>query len=124
MKNKFLNTLHYIVYDFLVAYLSVLLTFLIANQPISFIWPHRFVFISVVWPITTIFGLYLVKVYNILWRFSGFSEIARIFAGCVIPLATTSIAEKAVFNQNIVISTYFLAYFKDQSKQETQLILP
>ena len=111
MKNKFLNTLHYIVYDFLAAYASVVLTFLIANQEISLVWPHKFVFVSVIWPIATIFGLYLVKVYNILWRFSGFSEIARIFAGCVIPLAATSVAEKAVFNQNVVISIYFLAYF-------------
>ena len=111
MKNKFFNTLHYIAYDFIAAYLSVIATFLVTKQEISFIWPHKFVFISIIWPIATVFGLYLVKIYNILWRFSGFSEIARIFAGCVIPLASTSIAEKAVFNQNVIIHIYFLAYF-------------
>ncbi len=108
--NRIVNIFSYIFYDFFAAYLATLISFLISGRGINPFWPHEFVSASVLWCVSTVFGLYVVKIYNILWRFSGFNEILRIFAGCAIPAVATPIAQKAIHN-DISVSVYVLIYF-------------
>jgi len=111
MKNRFLSLFSFVAFDTVAAFLSTLASFLLAGEEVSFIWPTKFVFVVAVWCLTTVFSMYVMKIYNILWRFSGFNEIARIFAGCLLPLATTAIAQKAVWSGNVILSLYVLNYF-------------
>lgn len=108
--NRFLNIFSYVVYDFIIAFAATVFSFLLLNLPIQIYRVSLFLLISLLWSFTTVLGLYIVKIYNILWRFSGFNEIARIFVGCLIPLATTSIAEPAVFTNGTSISLHILNY--------------
>ncbi len=110
--NRFLGIISYAIYDFIAAFVSTVISFWITGTKISFIWPDIFVLVFVFWSITTVLGLYIVKIYNILWRFSGFSEITRIFLGCFIPLGVTAIAQKSVFHgEDVKTSLYLLNYF-------------
>lgn len=95
--NRIVNIFLYVSYDFFAALLATVLSFVISGEEIHLQWLSKFILISVLWSFSTVFGMYIVKIYNILWRFSGFSEIARIFAGSLIPLAMTTIGQKAVF---------------------------
>lgn len=108
--NRFFSLFSYVAYDFIVAYLSTVFAFLLSFKEVNLIWPSEFVSASLIWPFSTILGLYIVKIYNILWRFSGFNEILRIFAGCFISVAATMIAQKAIWLDSD-FSLYILNYF-------------
>ncbi len=108
--NRFLNILSYVAYDFFAGYLAILISFLLFDKNIGLIWPDEFVSASVLWCTTTVFGLYIIKVYNILWRFSGFNEILRIFVGCLFSVVATPIAQRAIWG-DIILTVYFLSYF-------------
>ncbi len=109
--NKFLSIFSYVIYDFLIAILATIVSFLLLNLPIEIYRVSQFILVAGVWSICTVFGLYVVKIYNILWRFSGFNEISRIFAGCFVPLVAISISEPAVFGKGTSISLHVLNYF-------------
>lgn len=111
MKNRFLSLFSFVAFDTVAAFLSTLAAFLLAGEEVGFIWPSKFVFVVVVWCLTTVFSMYVMKIYNILWRFSGFNEIVRILAGCLLPLAATAIAQKSVWSGNVILSLYVLNYF-------------
>ncbi|MBE6776580.1 MAG: polysaccharide biosynthesis protein [Ruminococcaceae bacterium] len=108
--NRFFSLFSYVAYDFVAAYLSTVFAFLLSFKEVNLIWPSEFVSASLIWPFSTILGLYIVKIYNILWRFSGFNEILRIFAGCFISVATTMVAQKAIWLDSD-FSLYILNYF-------------
>ena len=108
--NRFFNLFSYVAYDLIVAYLSTVFAFLLSFKEVNLIWPSEFVSASLIWPFSTVLGLYIVKIYNILWRFSGFNEILRIFAGCFISVATTMVAQKAIWLDSD-FSLYILNYF-------------
>ncbi len=110
MKYKFLQRFSCIFYDLFVAYLATVIAFLLSRKSISLFWPDEFVSASVVWTTATFFGMYILKIYNILWRFSGINEIIRIFLGCLVPMFATCIAQKAIWN-DVDFSLYFLLYF-------------
>ncbi len=110
MKSKFLGRFFCVFYDVFAAYLATWISFILSLNDISVIWPHAFVSASVIWPLATFFGMYILKIYNILWRFSGINEILRIFIGCFVPLFATCIAQKAIWN-DVDFSLYFLMYF-------------
>ncbi len=109
--NRFLSLFSYVIYDILIAFLSTVLSFLLLKLPIEFFRVSQFVLVAGVWSICTVFGLYIVKIYNILWRFSGFNEVLRIFAGCLIPFVAISISEPAVFGMGTSISLHILNFF-------------
>ncbi len=111
MKNRFLSLFSFVAYDTVAAFLSTIISFAVTGEEIGFIWPAKFIFVAVVWCITTVFSMYVMKIYNILWRFSGFDEIVRIFVGSILPLVATTIAQKAVWHDDISLSLYLLNYF-------------
>ena len=110
--NRVLNMFSYVIYDFIIAFVSTIVSFWLSGENFTFIWPDKSVLILVSWCITSVLSLYIVKIYNILWRFSGFNEILRIFVGCLIPLGVTAIAQKSVFvGEDVKTSLYLLNYF-------------
>ncbi len=110
MKSKFLERFSCVFYDIFAGYLATVIAFLLSRKGISLIWPDEFVSASVVWSLATFFGMYILKIYNTLWRFSGINEIIRVFLGCLIPMFATCIAQKAIWN-DVDFSLYSLLYF-------------
>ncbi|MBE6787415.1 MAG: polysaccharide biosynthesis protein [Ruminococcaceae bacterium] len=108
--NRLINTFGYVAYDFLIAFLSTVLSFMLLKLPVEVYRISQFVLVAGVWCICTVFGLYVVKIYNILWRFSGFNEILRIFAGCIVPFLAICISEPAVLGHGTSISLHILNY--------------
>ena len=112
MKNRFFNLVSFLAYDFFVSVVSVFLAFFISNENITFVWPDKFIFIVALWPVIVMACLYIIKIYNILWRFSGLFEVVRIFVGCFAAMAVTAIAQKGVFNSlGVDVSLYVLMFF-------------
>lgn len=111
MKNRIFSLISFLVYDFAVSFVSVIFSFLLSHEKVVFIWPDKFVFIAALWPFLVLFCMYIVKIYNILWRFSGFSEILRIFVGCFAAFVAIAIAQKSVFPSDVDFSLYLLNFF-------------
>lgn len=109
--NRWFNIFCYVAYDFFIAIASTVISFALLNLPIEIYRVSQFVLIAGIWSFCSIFGLYIVKIYNILWRFSGFNEIVRIFAGCFVPFLAACISETAVFGKGTSISLHILNYF-------------
>ena len=110
--NRLFNLISFIVYDFLAAAFSIVLSFYFLGEDIIVSWLNPFTFIMLIWPFALIFCLYLVKIYNILWRFSGLNEIFRIIFGAFASFLATVISQKAVFSKSSLnISVYILIYF-------------
>ncbi|MBQ4119599.1 MAG: polysaccharide biosynthesis protein [Clostridia bacterium] len=110
MKSKFLQRFSCVFYDVFASYLSTVIAFLLSSKRINIFWPDEFVSASVVWSFATFFGMYILKIYNTLWRFSGINEILRIFLGCLVPMFATCITQKAIWN-DVDFSLYILLYF-------------
>lgn len=110
MNSKLLQRFSCVFYDIFAAYVATVIAFLLSRKEISIIWPNEFVSASVVWSLTTFFGMYVFKIYNTLWRFSGINEIVRIFVGCLVPMFATCITQKAIW-LDVDFSLYVLLYF-------------
>ncbi len=109
--NRWFGISCYVAYDFLTAFLSTVLSFLMLQLPIRMERVSLFVLLTGIWCVGSVFGLYVVKIYNILWRFSGINEIFRIFAGCMVPFFVGCISEPAVYGKGTSISLHLLIYF-------------
>lgn len=110
MNSKLLQRFSCVFYDIFAAYVATAIAFLLSRKEISIIWPDEFVSASVVWSLATFFGMYVFKIYNTLWRFSGINEIVRIFVGCLVPMFATCITQKAIW-LDVDFSLYVLLYF-------------
>ncbi len=111
MGNKIFEKFSSVFYDIITSYFAVVIAFWMGNEKILLIWPSEFVSASVVWPLATFFGMYILRIYNILWRFSGMNEIFRIFVGCLIPLFATAITQKTIWDDAdylILVLLYFI----------------
>lgn len=108
--NRWVSIFCYVMYDFFISLLSTVISFALLKLPIEIHRVSQFVLVAAIWSFCTVFGLYIIKIYNILWRFSGFNEILRIFAGCFVPLFAISISEPAVFKNGTSISLHILNY--------------
>ena len=78
----------------------------------SLVWLKPFTFVILAWPFALTFCLYLVNIYKILWRFSGFEEIFRIIFGGFAAFLATIVAQKGVFSRSSLdLSVYIFIYF-------------
>lgn len=110
--NRLLNLFSVILYDMFASVISVLLSFYFLNQEIDLVWLKPFTFVLIVWPFVLTFCLYLVNIYKILWRFSGFEEIFRIIFGGFAAFLAMIVAQKGVFSRSSLdLSVYILIYF-------------
>ena len=110
--NRLLNLFSVILYDMFASVISVLLSFYFLNQEIDLVWLKPFTFVLIVWPFVLTFCLYLVNIYKILWRFSGFEEIFRIIFGGFAAFLAIIVAQKGVFSRSSLdLSVYIFIYF-------------
>ena len=112
MKNHYFRLLMFLIFDYLAALFSLSASFLISDN-LSLFGASRLplIFNFIVWPSILILVLYIFKIYNILWRFSGFYDFIRIILASLVSLAIFFIAQMAVFNKRYPLHTYVLCAF-------------
>lgn len=59
-------------------------------------------------PLATLLSFYLLKIYNILWRYSNLAEYSRIVIAALVSLAILFVAQMAVLNDCFDVSVYFI----------------
>lgn len=117
MNKKILNIILFAAYDFFASLIAVFLSCLILGDEIK--WQISFannssLFYMLASPFTVVFFLYIFKIYNVLWSFSGFFEafkiLISIFAGLTSSLiATIAVFGTTPFNVSRMIISFFIA---------------
>ncbi len=86
---RFINLLTYTVYDFFAAFFSVLLSIFLLDRDLGLEWPivwNPNLFFIASLPFLVIFFMYVLKLYNVLWSFSGFWQFIKL---CIATFAAT-----------------------------------
>lgn len=107
MKSKVFKILTSAFFDSIMAAAAMLISLLISNQPkvhfIYKIYPF-FVFAA----LTALF-FYLFKLYNVIWKFAGVLDYAKIFMASALAIAATFVTQSAVhehFLLQVYVSTF------------------
>ena len=111
MKKRYLTLLFFVTCDFIFSFLSLQFSFLIVDVPshkVNFI---TFLFTSFMLPLTLIFVFYVLKIYNILWRYSKYLETLKIVASTIISIFILFISQMAMFNNHLGLSVYIIVLF-------------
>ncbi len=114
MNKKLMQIISFIAYDVFASLVSVLLTYLILDIDLKLVFPWTWssnLFFAVIIPFLTVFFMYVFKIYNVLWAFSGMFEIAKIFVAVFAAYFTTTIASIAIFtNTQFDLTSFILSY--------------
>ncbi len=111
MKKRYLTLFFFITCDVIFAYLSLQIALLIVGMPTYKATFNPLLFSSFMLPATTIFVFYILKIYNILWRYSQFLETIKIIFSTVISIAILFISQMAIFGKPFELSTYIILLF-------------
>ena len=106
MNNRYLRLFITLIFDGAIADVSLLLAMLISGESINF----DIVYSIIILPILLIVFFYVFKVYNILWRYSGYNELARIAAGSAMAVSGVYVVLMALFSKACAVSTYIITF--------------
>lgn len=98
---RFINLLTYTVYDFLAAFFSVLLSIILLDRDLGLSWPivwNPNLFFIASLPFLVIFFMYVLKLYNVLWGFSGFWQFIKICIAIFAATVSAIIISVAIFS--------------------------
>ncbi len=110
MLKRYLTTLLFIVCDILLVDCALGITFLTTdyNPFLQF----RYGYINfVILPLFFVLFCYLLKVYNIMWRYSHYHELIRIAACSFLALLMTLISQVAIFNKRFSLQQCLILIF-------------
>lgn len=111
MKKRYLSLLFFVGCDIFFAFLSLLLSLLIVDIPTYETTFNPLLFSNFMFPATIVFVFYLMKIYNILWRYSHFFETIRIIASTIISVGILFISQMAIFGKPFQLSVYVILFF-------------
>ena len=116
MKNRYLTLLFFIGCDIIAAVASVALSFVITgSSAVSFSASDvkDALFIYMGYPLVLLLVLFIFKIYNILWRFTGLLELLRIVVSSIASTLVIFVAQFAVFNDRLWSYSFYvlLAFF-------------
>lgn len=106
MNNRYLRLFITLIFDGAIADVSLLLAMLISGELINF----DIIYSIIILPILLIVFFYVFKVYNILWRYSGYNELARIAAGSAMAVSGVYVVLMALFSKACAVSTYIITF--------------
>ncbi len=110
MNNRYFSLIASFLYDFITALGSLLLALTVESSFRQI--DHRmFLFSVFVWPFLVVVSFYLFKIYRILWRFSGLTELVRLLFALLVALAAFFISQMAVFNICYRLDAFLLTLF-------------
>ena len=84
MKKRYLTLLFFVTCDIIFSFLSLQISFLIVDVPSYEKIYNPILFTSLMLPVTIIFVFYVLKIYNILWRYSKYLESLKIIVATII----------------------------------------
>ncbi len=118
MKNKYLNLFFFLGFDFLLALLSIVFSLLLADVqvvkhyiPIA-VWSSFFVLVS-----------YILKIYNILWRYAGLLQYLRIVVSALFSSGVLYITQMAIYGKRYSLSVYIFTFLFVVSFAITQRVI-
>ena len=111
MKKRYLTLLFFLVCDFVLAYVSLAISFFVTDNSLYLTGSKIALFSYLIYPIIVLVILYIFKIYNILWQYSGVYELLRIIAGSFLSICVLFITQRAVFAANYGVSLYVLVFF-------------
>lgn len=110
MKNRYKALAFFVGCDLFVALISLLASFGMTEQQ-HFSSQTVINVAYITYPIVLILVFYILKIYNILWRYTGIGELLRIIAGSSISVAAMFVIQMAVTRHRSRISFYVITMF-------------
>jgi len=111
MKKRYLTLLFFLVCDFVLAFVSLAISFFVTDNSLYLTGSKIAFFSYLIYPIIVLVILYIFKIYNILWQYSGVYELLRIITGSFLSICVLFITQRAVFAANYGVSLYVLVFF-------------
>lgn len=106
MKNRYLRLFITLIFDGVISDASLLLAMLTTGETIDSDIIHSLIIL----PVLIVVFFYIFKVYNILWRYSGYNELARIMVGSAMAVSGVYVVSMALFSNACAISTYVITF--------------
>ena len=106
MKNRYLRLFITLIFDGVISDASLLLAMITTGETIDSDIIHSLIIL----PVLIVVFFYIFKVYNILWRYSGYNELARIMAGSAMAVSGVYVVSMALFSNACAISTYVITF--------------
>lgn len=106
MKNRYLRLFITLIFDGVISDASLLLAMLTTGETIDSDIIHSLTIL----PVLIVVFFYIFKVYNILWRYSGYNELARITAGSAMAVSGVYVVSMALFSNACAVSTYVITF--------------
>ncbi len=110
MKNRYKALAFFVGCDLFVALISLLASFGMTEQQ-HFSSQTVINVAYITYPIVLILVFYILKIYNILWRYTGIGELLRIIVGSSISVAAMFVIQMAVTRHRSRISFYVITMF-------------
>lgn len=111
MKKRYLTLLFFLACDFILSLVSVAFPLLITTRSLSAGSYWFSLFSYIVYAVAEIMVLYVLKIYNILWRYSGVWELLRIITGSFLSTSILFVVQRAVFSQSFSLACFVLIFF-------------
>ncbi len=110
MKRRYVRLAVYILFDLFASFISVFASLLFMGE-----WPveqkYLTLYSSAVFAVVMFVMLYVFKVYNILWRYSGIKDYVRIFFASIVSVLILFIAQRALWQDSFAKSALFATFF-------------
>ena len=111
---KYINLLTYIVYDFLTAFISALISIFLLNRDLGLTWPIAWtpnLFFVASLPCLLVFFMYVLRVYNVLWVFSSFYQFLKLCVASLAAMLSAIVISVAVYGKSLLgISLPIITY--------------
>ena len=111
MKNRYIIFFGSVLFDMLAAVVSFFLALAVGGIAYYDCGRQLFYFTIPVWAGLLVLSFYFFRIYSILWRFSSFSELLRIFVATAVAGAATFISQMAVFNRSYNLDVNLVIFF-------------
>ena len=111
MKNRYIIFFGSVLFDMLAAVVSFFLALAIGGIAYYDCGRQLFYFTIPVWAGLLVLSFYFFRIYSILWRFSSFSELLRIFVATAVASAAAFISQMAVFNRSYDLDVNLVTFF-------------
>jgi len=118
MKNRYLNLFFFLGFDFILALFSIVFSLILADIQVLkhyipvIIWSSSFVLVS-----------YILKIYNILWRYAGLLQYLRIIISALFSSGMLYITQMAIYGKHYPISVYVFTFLFAVSFSITQRVI-
>ncbi len=111
MIKRYLKLMLFLLCDFISALLSVCFSLLLCGESAFNFGSTLTLLAYTVLPFTVLIVFYLLKIYNILWRYSNIGEFIRIPVACVVSTAILIVTQTAICDNHFEPPAYFLIVF-------------